>query len=95
MRVFLNADPQKPMPGIDSPHFVSSFSFYGSGHAKGVVDQMLSLNATVARLYEAGLLAADKPLIVTAVATPLDPRDDISGVRIPFKHIRLTAIRVP
>jgi hypothetical protein len=95
VRVYLNADPERPLPGTDAPQFVSSFSFYGPAGEQGEEDVTLSLNAAVARLQRSGLLAVDKPVKITAIAVPLKPQDDIDEVKIPFKRLRLSAIRNP
>lgn len=95
VRVYLNPPRDKPLPDTDSPHYVASFSFYGAAGAKASEDMMLSLNAAVARLQRSGLLAVDKPLTITAIAVPLKPGGDVSDVKIPFKRLRLSAVRGP
>lgn len=95
VRVYLNADSQKPLPGTDSPQYVAAFSFYGATGTTGAEDMMLSLNAAVVRLRQAGLLNFAKPLTITAIAVPLKPQDDVSDVKILFKRLRLSAVRGP
>ncbi|HEY1378574.1 MAG TPA: hypothetical protein VGF55_17370 [Gemmataceae bacterium] len=95
VRVYLNADPRRPLPDTEAPQFVGSFSFYGTTGSKTPYDMMVGLNATILRLNQAGKLRMGDPLVVSAIAVPFEEKADKVEIKVPFQRLRLSAHRTP
>lgn len=88
VRVFVNLPEANAQTPTDDPHFAGSFAFFGNPaqeHHQGSADRprfLVDLTHTLRSLREGGGLAADTPITVQLVPTPIEPRRGLEGLEM-------------
>ena len=92
VRVFVNLPEASAGTPTDDPHFAGSFAFFGNpseahhGHAAaaegGRPRFLVDLTHTLRNLRQQGALAADAPITVQLVPTPMDAGRPLEGVQM-------------
>lgn len=88
VRVYLGLRPDQDLPGIESEHYVGTFTFFPADD-KEKNSFLLELSPSLRKLIEGKKLSTNEDIAITLVVTQVGGKGSVDEVRIPFEGLRL------